>query len=620
MPEPHIRMRSAISAAWLLGLLLAVLECIRSWRSLFSTSETMGGALLALGGYPPVTVIFGLVLFLVPALRRRDRFVGWLVFLVITPWLLAMTFPRVINIMFLQPGRWPSVIGVMLLAFFIAREGARRASAIIRLAPTRLWFLLLSIVPICFGIPAVMEGGGRDSRLIPSAGAGSGPNILLITVDTLRRDGFGCYGGPPETTPCADSLAASGRMFSNASSCSPWTLASLASLMTGHYPSTTGVLTARNRLSNHFQTMAEFLGEHGFHTHAIVSNIWLRPVFGMSQGFEIFNHRAPPEPAAQYQAFFGYRVYRLISHLRMVASDAPPESAQDVADQVCSFLESAPPSPFFLWLHFNDVHDPYRPPPGFRPPMEPGYRGPFRMTSGSMMTLRQGGRISEADRRRIRALYSGEIRYVDSQMRRVLSSLREAGLADSTVVIVTSDHGEEFWEHDNVMHGHTVYSELMEIPLVISWPGRIQCGDIDDRLSSLVDLLPTVAGLAGLEPPRDLPGRSLFHDGSKTTVPQYGEGLQFYRELKSISVDGWKLIRSPDSEETMLYHIETDPLEKVEQAVRHPETEASLGEMLDTHLQACRERADRLELTRESTIIHLTPELREKLRAQGYLE
>jgi choline-sulfatase len=237
-----------------------------------------------------------------------------------------------------------------------------------------------------------------------------------------------------------------------------------------------------------------------------------------------------------------------------------------------------------------------------------------------MMTLRQGGRLSKADRRRIRLLYRGEIRYVDSQIRRVLTSLRVSGLASTTMVILTSDHGEEFWEHDNVMHGHTLYRELLEIPLVLAGTAPILPGERDNRDCSLVDVVPTILDALDLERPSELSGRSLMQPPESPDGPEYGEALQFYRELKSVVHDGWKLIQSPESGPVALFHLTADPGETVNEIDRFPDITQSLSDMLDAHLVACQERADKLSIRYDAASISLSPKLRAELRAQGYIE
>jgi arylsulfatase A-like enzyme len=612
--------KEAFGVGWTLGLLLALFECFLARRILLSDPDVRAVALLMVGLYPIAAGAAGLILRRIPWLRKPGAFVGAILFLVLSPWLLSHAFPRVLNVIIMQPNRWPRAAGILLLVLLVAREGSRRPGVLRRIAPQHIGFFATMLVPLAVGGILVIPRDAQKPALPRGGEDREYSNLLLITIDTLRKDELGCYGGPEKNTPCIDSLATSGLVFTRATTCSPWTLASLANLMTGRYPSTTGVLTGRNRLASQFDTLAEMLRDQGYHTHAIVTNIWLRPEFGLHQGFHVFNHRAPDEPSEGLQHFFGYRVFRLIKHLRSVANTVPLESAEDVAEQTCQLLRGSLPGPFFLWLHFNDVHDPYHPPREFMPPFEKTYRGPFRTTSGSMMMLRQGGRLSQADRQRIRSLYRGEVRYVDSQLNRVLTSLRSAGLASSTVVVLTSDHGEEFWEHDNVMHGHTLYNELLEIPLVVAGAAIPRIGGTDGRACSLVDVVPTVLDVLGLACSDELSGQSLLRPTESIDGPQYGEALQFYRELKSIVHNGWKLIWSPESGPTALFDLQADPGETVNEKDRYPAITLSLSDALSAHILACRERADRLSIQRGATTMRLSPKLRAELRAQGYIE
>jgi arylsulfatase A-like enzyme len=201
-----------------------------------------------------------------------------------------------------------------------------------------------------------------------------------------------------------------------------------------------------------------------------------------------------------------------------------------------------------------------------------------------------------------------------------MAALREAGLEHPTLVVLTSDHGEEFWEHDNVMHGHTLYGELLEIPLLFTGIPGLRPGERDNGPCSLVDIVPTVMDALGLQRPLDLSGRSLVQTVEATDTPQYGEALQFYRELKSIARDGWKLIQSPEYGPVSLFRLETDPGEEVNEKDRFPGIVESLSATLDSHLLACQEQADRLNIRHEASTISLTPKLREELRAEGYIE
>ncbi len=209
---------------------------------------------------------------------------------------------------------------------------------------------------------------------------------------------------------------------------------------------------------------------------------------------------------------------------------------------------------------------------------------------------------------------------MDAEISRVLRALRSAGLAHTTVVALTSDHGEEFWEHGSVGHGHTLYHELTNVPLIFSWPGKLPEGEIRHEHISLVDLAPSVADLIGLQLPSDLPGRSVLANGDHEELPQFGEALEFFGELKSISYGGWKLIQDPESGDARLYNLTQDPHEKKNSAWHEQKRVEQLQEMLAAHLLQCRALGDSLQVHREATRMHLTPALREMLRAQGYIE
>jgi arylsulfatase A-like enzyme len=231
-----------------------------------------------------------------------------------------------------------------------------------------------------------------------------------------------------------------------------------------------------------------------------------------------------------------------------------------------------------------------------------------------------GRRLSSADRQRLRSLYRGEITYVDERIRDILNVLRNEDLDTRTIVAATSDHGEEFWDHGSVGHGHTVYNELVGVPLIFSCPGKIPAGVVRDEPSSLIDLVPTVLSLLDCEHSDRLPGIDLFANHQTSKRPRFIEGLEFFREEKAVVTGTWKLAYTPDIQRSRLFELSTDSDEIVDVSQFNEDQTADMIAVLERHQAECRRIADSLNLSASPNNMALTPHIREMLRAQGYLE
>jgi arylsulfatase A-like enzyme len=279
------------------------------------------------------------------------------------------------------------------------------------------------------------------------------PNVVLVTIESLRPDHVGCYGGRsrsrPEVplTPALDALAAEGMRYPNAHAVTSWTLASHASLFTGLYPSTHRAVAPRDRLGDDFTTVAETLQTAGYQTAGVVSGPYLRRPYGLGQGFDVWVDG--------------------IASARTAASHDDVTNPQ-VEAALTAFLDETrdPDLPFFLFAYLWDPHYDYLPPPPYdtmfvSPECEPidlaGYETNPTFDTG----------ISAAQLAYVFSQYAGEIRATDDLLGRFFAALRAAGLWDDTVVVVTADHGEEFYEHGKIGHKNTVYAESVHVPLIV---------------------------------------------------------------------------------------------------------------------------------------------------------
>jgi len=346
-------------------------------------------------------------------------------------------------------------------------------------------------------------------------------NLLLITIDTCRADGVGCLGNGRIRTPNLDALAARGVAFTQAVCQAPTTLPSHASIFTGLYPSAHGVRdNGRFRLGEAATTLTELLRDAGYRTGAFVGAFPVAAQFGLAQGFEVYSDEMP--------------------RLRFRGHTAMPERpAPDVTARAIEWLSRQGAEPFLAWVHYFDPHWPYEPP-------EP-YRSLY------------------ADHP-----YEGEIAFVDAEIGRLLAALEDGGLADETLVVAMSDHGEGLGEHLEFSHSVLVYDGTIRIPLVIGPAGAAGStaagGALVTSQARSIDVMPTALDILGIPAPPGLDGVSLRGDGGpvpleerlsylETYTPWYGFQWSPLRGLRS---DGWKYIEAPRSE---LYDLAADPRE-----------------------------------------------------------
>jgi arylsulfatase A-like enzyme len=365
------------------------------------------------------------------------------------------------------------------------------------------------------------------------------PGILLVSIDTLRPDHLGCYGYPPPTSPAIDRLCAESVVFDHASAHAPSTLPSHASILTSLLPHHHGASFENKRaLPDEILTLAEVVAAAGYRTAAFTGGGQIDPIFGLGQGFE------------------EYRV--------------PASSDFTVTvDKGLKWLDQVGDAPFFLFLHTYQVHHPYEPAPEVLAKFESGYDGPFpdHISVETIRAINASGKpLPEADLRHIVATYDAEIREADDAFADLVEGLRGRGLWDSTVVIFTSDHGEEFAEHGYVgWHSHTLYEELLHVPLVIKLPAGREAGRRVDRLVRSIDIAPTALKAVGLRVPEQFSGIDLAALWSGREVPPLVAVSRLDRadkaKVSAIRDERFKLERLYSRRER-LFDLADDPQER----------------------------------------------------------
>jgi arylsulfatase A-like enzyme len=317
-------------------------------------------------------------------------------------------------------------------------------------------------------------------------------DLILVSIDTLRADAVGFGGLSRPASPHLDRLARTSVVFSECISSAPHTDPAHATMFTGLFQRSHGVSDHTRRLAPGFTTLAERLAAEGYRTAAIANSPKFHRSIGLDQGFETYEVVAPYETAPWLE-------------------------------RVLEFLRAPPRRPLFLFLHLLDPHAPYNPPSLLREAFHGPYHGPF---TGHLNRLkrRNGGATGAAYQLidLVRAWYHAEVLEADAALGAVFARLEELGLLEASVLIVVSDHGEEFLDHGGMEHSHTLYDELLRVPLLIRAPGWPR-GAIVNAQVRTVDLMPTALELLGLPAEPGLPGRPLAPDLRSEAGPAVSE-------------------------------------------------------------------------------------------------
>ena len=442
--------------------------------------------------------------------------------------------------------------------------------------------------------------------------AGPGVSLLLLTVDTLRMDSLGSAGDPRAHTPHLDRIARTSVVRTDCLAASPWTLPSLATVLTGTYPGKHSVLQELSMLSSDVATIAEACSSAGRRTAAFVSNPWLT-TGNFSRGFQVF------DVAEKLDCLEEIRSTRLYSAaMKTALRGLRLDSAERISERALSWVDAGK-GPWFLWLHYFDPHLPNWPRPPwdrlFGPP--PSLVGPWIQADEIREGHFAGG---EEGRREVERLYHGEIAYMDREIGRVWRHLEAEGWLDSTALVFGADHGEELWDHDAYGHGHAMYEEVVSVPLWVRAPGA-QSGSIDPALARLIDLAPTALAAAGIDPgPLPFQGRDLANPPAESPV-SYGEATLYGAQQKFLRTDRWKLILLEPADagglpELRLFDLERDRAERQNLAPGQP----ALAESLAVELREWIARVGSPWAPALGDLDGVDPATRDLLRSLGYID
>lgn len=439
-----------------------------------------------------------------------------------------------------------------------------------------------------WGAPLVASPASGDAR----------PNVILISIDTLRPDFIGPFNVEAESfTPNLTAFGKSAVKFTEAFTVSPWTLPAHFSLFTGRYPSRHGLNRAygenRKLADSSITTLAEVLSRHGYFTAAIASDHSLNPDYGVDKGFRSFLDETVRDAAPLIPAFK-------------------------------DFAESHRQRRFFLFFHSYDVHAPL-----FRGDASESSPGPPKEISyGTFLDLKP----TEAERERVRRLYRNHAGYYDARFGELVSTLKQNGLFDRSIIVVTADHGEEIFEHGNYLHGHSLYDEVLRVPLLIKFPSDSAFPQTNGSLTALIDVMPSLLEFLGIPVPPDVDGKSFIPVLAGRAREQrryfFAEALAWGPERKAVRTREYKyiltrpgvphyeprakvydsLLDTNESEE--LYRIAEDRQELHNEIRDHPDLATTLRKITDPLWKVAR---------REGAAVELESAQLDALRTLGYV-
>jgi len=484
-------------------------------------------------------------------------------------------------------------------------------------------------------------------------------NVVLLVLDTARYDEVFTARSNPSPTPFLDELVADGTAYTSTFAQAPWTLPSHASLFTGTPPSKHGAHAGHERLGPDHLTLPEAFADAGYETVAVSNNTWISGEFGFERGFETFHRtwqyvQSETDLGRVARENEGAEMFRALAS--ELASGNPlvnlanafygkfarkrtDDGARRTNEWIRNWLgDRDGSSPFFLFVNYLEPHLEYRPPREFAErflPADVPYGDAMDVPQDAWKYVAGKIDISEREFAILRALYRAEVAYLDHRLAELRRTLEDHDEWDRTVLVVTSDHGENVGDHGLMDHQYCLYDTLLHVPLVVHGGSFTGGGSVDD-LVQLTDLAPTLLDETGVDAPAfraQLQGRSVHPDADaeprERVVAEYvapqpsmealesrvgdlpEDVLEYDRSLRAIRTREWKLIRGSDGS-TELYHVAVDPDEAEDVSGRNPDVVSDLGEHLDRWVES-------FEHARSDDPVEIPPETRSRLEDFGYL-
>lgn len=474
------------------------------------------------------------------------------------------------------------------------------------------WFLLCGLF--------ALSGCGERVQDESDARAGR-PNIIFILVDTLRADRLGCYGNPGKLSPWMDSLAREGVLFERVIAGSSWTLPSVASYFCGLYPTVHKVISYNEALAqtgtaggavryfgDQFTTLAELLQSHGYLTAGFSANPFITEKFGFAQGFDHFD-----------------------------SSFAANETVGSVVNEAALrwLAQRDKSKPFFLYLHYMDVHDPYK---AGDKHVEPLIDAVARLDRKTPLSEREMTRhrpfftksaraYGNAGKHRAlfpfveywRARYDAGVPQIDEYLAQLRDRMNELGAWKDSYVILTADHGESLGEHRIWAHGLSAHQDQLHVPLILRWPGSLPENRRVPQTVRLFDLMPTLLEQLGISTVQPMQAQSLvglLRGDSGPTPPALAEAVKNKPHEKALILAEWKLLAHLDESRYELYNLDEDPTEQRDLAADFPEKVAELRRLLLEQIEANHKLGATVDVQEKK----LTEEERARLMELGYID
>lgn len=622
--EKRLRAFTRQQILWALSsLLLASLDLFNGLRGVqfISFSERFTFVLKSFGVYLALVFVLGNVVYLaVGAIARilsREKDPGGLSLTIIFTFIFSAVLVHVseVKLGVMSTKNFARTALFIALALGFGYAVSRGMQFFVHRYPRGVAVFSLAIFLAPFFLPRDSSRFAVQNKM-PSAGEARHPNTILIVIDALREDYLHGYGGKDLVTPSFDRLASEGTVFHNVIAQSSWTKASVASLLSSSYTAGTGIYAEDTVLNESLAILPSLLLTHGITTAAFVGNPWLSSLYGFDRGYAFYA-----------EEFFKLDKLFLVDFIfrRRLLERPTYLDGKEILGLAKKWIKEVPRRPFFVYIHLMDVHLPYVPPPPFDRMYVPEDiplpdRERLREINDDFLNARS--LPDSLTLELMRGLYLGEISYEDNLIGEFLAFLEEESLLDSTLLIVTADHGEEFMEHGGTTHAKTLYDEVLRVPLIMRYPPVFPKGLVIEDRAMLVDIAPTVLDIHGIEKPATFEGTSLLGairptatredqwDGGSALSELYFRG----RVIQSVRHKDWKLIvnnittsQNQTGIETELYNLGKDPREELDLSRDSLLVVERLSPLLP---KVSREEGSR---------IGIPEELRERLESLGYM-
>lgn len=424
-------------------------------------------------------------------------------------------------------------------------------------------------------------------------------NVILITIDSLRADHLGCLGYPKNTTPNLDTMAKDGVLFTRAISCGPDTPTSITPLLTSAYirthlttkekagklktnigeePDVTGrveefkmIGTMTNEIYKTKTTLAQILKSHGYNTAAFHSNPFLSRYFSLGKEFDYF-YDSFSYMGGSRKIKIGIRemlekntlIFSFIKNIynRIQSDNTPYDRADTINKKAIAWLENQKENNFFAWIHYMDVHFPYKPLKNFQLYFRSKSINNLEMSNLNYKMTHRPEQISEDEFGDLIDLYDGGIRYVDNAIELLMKELEKMNLLKDTLIIITADHGDEFRDHGGFVHNAKLYDELIRVPLII-YNSAYRHIEIDEPVS-LLDVSPTILDICGIPVHQSFQGKSLVPviQGERVSSGVISESIGKGKIKISYRTKNWKYIFDDVTGKHELYNLNEDRKEK----------------------------------------------------------